>query len=109
LGTHDRRSSSRIGHRGNVERQAYGHLTAAKISDLSALSACRQCAHLSSDPTDAPDRAAMRLLLVEDHGPMREMIADHLVEQGFAVEAVRCGKDALAAADGVDYDAVILD
>jgi len=40
---------------------------------------------------------------------MREMIADHLIEQGFAVEAVGRGKDALAAAEGVAYDAVILD
>ena len=51
----------------------------------------------------------MKILLVEDHGPMREMIADHLVEQGFAVEPVSRGKEALAAVDGVDYDAVILD
>ena len=40
---------------------------------------------------------------------MREMIADHLVEQGFAVEAFSRGKEALAAAEGIDYDAVILD
>lgn len=51
----------------------------------------------------------MKFLLVEDHGPMREMIADHLVEQGFAVEAFSRGKDALAAAAGTNYDAVILD
>jgi len=51
----------------------------------------------------------MKILLVEDHGPMREMIADHLIEQGFAVEAVGRGKDALAAAEDVAYDAVILD
>lgn len=51
----------------------------------------------------------MKILLVEDHGPMREMIADHLVEQGFAVEAFSRGKEALAAAEGIDYDAVILD
>ena len=51
----------------------------------------------------------MKVLLVEDHGPMREMIADHLVEQGFAVEAASRGTEALAVADGGDYDAVILD
>lgn len=51
----------------------------------------------------------MKILLVEDHGPMREMIAAHLVEQGFAVEAVGRGNDALAAAESIDYDAVILD
>jgi two-component system OmpR family response regulator len=51
----------------------------------------------------------MKVLLVEDHGPMREMIAAHLVEQGFAVDAVGRGNDALAAAESIDYDAVILD
>lgn len=51
----------------------------------------------------------MKILLVEDHGPMREMIADHLVEQGFAVEAFSRGKDALAATAGTNYDAVVLD
>ena len=40
---------------------------------------------------------------------MREMIADHLMEQGFAVEAISRGKDALAAASGTSYDAIILD
>lgn len=51
----------------------------------------------------------MKILLVEDHGPMREMIGDHLAEQGFAVEAFGRGKEALAAAAGTNYDAVILD
>jgi len=51
----------------------------------------------------------MKILLVEDHGPMREMVADHLIEEGFAVEAVGRGSDALAAVDAAAYDAVILD
>jgi two-component system OmpR family response regulator len=51
----------------------------------------------------------MKILLVEDHAPMREMIADHLVERGFAIEAVGWGKDALAIAEIISYDAVILD
>ena len=51
----------------------------------------------------------MKILLVEDHGPMRAMIADHLVEHGFAVEPVSRGAEALAAAEAIDYDAVILD
>ena len=62
------------------------------------------------DATRNMGNVAMKILLVEDHGPMREMIADHLVERGFAVEAVCDGKDALATATGdVSYDAVILD
>ena len=51
----------------------------------------------------------MKILLVEDHAPMREMIGDHLVERGFAIEAVGTGEDALAAARTGTYDAVILD
>ncbi len=51
----------------------------------------------------------MKILLVEDHPPMREMIADHLLEQGFAVEAVSRGKDALVAVDGTNCDAIVLD
>jgi len=53
--------------------------------------------------------AAMRVLLVEDHGAMREMIAAHLRERGFAVDPVACGEDALAATATAAYDAVILD
>lgn len=51
----------------------------------------------------------MRVLLVEDHGAMREMIADHLKERGFAVDAVGRGDHALAAAAVARMDAVILD
>lgn len=51
----------------------------------------------------------MKILLVEDHPPMREMTAGYLVERGFAVEAVSTGAAALAAADSGAYDAVILD
>lgn len=51
----------------------------------------------------------MRVLLVEDNTSMREMIADHLKERRFAVDAVNCGEDALAAAAAVRFDAVLLD
>jgi DNA-binding response OmpR family regulator len=51
----------------------------------------------------------MRVLLVEDHGAMREMIADHLKERGFAVDAVGRGDHAIAAAAVASLDAVILD
>jgi two-component system, OmpR family, response regulator QseB len=51
----------------------------------------------------------MKILLVEDHRAMRQMIADHLVERGFAVDAVGRGGDALAAVAVASYDAVILD
>lgn len=51
----------------------------------------------------------MRVLLLEDHGAMREMIADHLKERGFAVDAVSRGEQAIAAAGVARFDAVILD
>jgi len=53
--------------------------------------------------------AVMRVLLVEDHGAMREMIAAHLRGRGFAVDPVACGEEALAATAAAAYDAVILD
>jgi hypothetical protein len=34
-----------------------------------------------------PEGATMRILLVEDHPAMREMVADHLARRGFAVDA----------------------
>ena len=51
----------------------------------------------------------MRVLLIEDHGAMREMIAAHLRERGFAVDLVGCGEEALAATAAASYEAVILD
>ena len=51
----------------------------------------------------------MRILLVEDRQAIREMIADHLRERGFAVDAVDCGERALAAAHVAPVDAVVLD
>ena len=56
-----------------------------------------------------PNHIRMRVLLVEDHRAMREMIADHLEERGFAVDAVGRGEHAIAAAAVASMDAVILD
>jgi two-component system response regulator QseB len=51
----------------------------------------------------------MKVLLVEDHAAMREMISDHLVERGFTVDAVGRAEDASAALAVVSYDALVLD
>lgn len=51
----------------------------------------------------------MRVLLLEDNRAMREMIADHLRERGFAIDAASRGQEALAAAEVARFDAVILD
>lgn len=51
----------------------------------------------------------MRLLLIEDHRAMRDLITDHLKRRGFTVDAVACGEEALAATAVASYDAMILD
>jgi two-component system, OmpR family, response regulator QseB len=51
----------------------------------------------------------MKVLLVEDHAAMREMISDHLGERGFTVDAVGRAEDAYAALAVTSYDAMVLD
>ncbi|HYM44398.1 MAG TPA: response regulator transcription factor [Steroidobacteraceae bacterium] len=51
----------------------------------------------------------MRVLLLEDHGDLRRMVADYLSSRGFAVDAVSCGGQALTAIRSTWYDALILD
>jgi len=51
----------------------------------------------------------MRLLVIEDHRAMRDMIANYFRGRGFAADAVGRGEDALAAAATVAYDAIIID
>lgn len=51
----------------------------------------------------------MKILLLEDHVAMREIIADYLVQRGFVVDAVGEGDEALAAVSTTSYDAIVLD
>jgi two-component system response regulator QseB len=51
----------------------------------------------------------MRVLVVEDHRAMREIVIGHLRDRGFAVDGVECADEALAAAPAIDCDALILD
>ena len=51
----------------------------------------------------------MRILVVEDHQAMREIVTGHLRDRGFAADGVKRADEALAAAATIDYDAVILD
>ncbi len=53
--------------------------------------------------------ATVKLLLVEDTISLSDMLAAHLRDRGFAVDAVRTGAAALAAVGRAGYDAVILD
>lgn len=51
----------------------------------------------------------MRVLLLEDHPELCKLIGEHLIECGFAVDAVQCGADAVEASRTASYDAVVLD
>ena len=51
----------------------------------------------------------MRVLLVEDHRALREMMTAHLRGGGFVTDAVARGDEALAAASTSIYDVVVLD
>lgn len=51
----------------------------------------------------------MRVLLVEDHTILRDLIRDHLCGRGFAVDAVDRAETALTATGAVEYDAAIID
>ncbi|WP_027134967.1 response regulator [Geminicoccus roseus] len=51
----------------------------------------------------------MRILLVEDHPALREVMAEHLATRGFVVDAFGRGEDALAAVAVAEYDAAVLD
>ncbi|MGZ4131376.1 MAG: response regulator transcription factor [Actinomycetota bacterium] len=51
----------------------------------------------------------MRVLVVEDHPEMAGMLDARLREDGFAVDVVGSGEDAVAIALEVDYDVIVLD
>lgn len=49
------------------------------------------------------------ILLVEDHPDVSGIVERHLAGRGFAVDAVRRGREAVAASETMRYDAIILD
>jgi two-component system OmpR family response regulator len=51
----------------------------------------------------------MRVLVVEDHERMAELLRRGLTEEGYAVDVVGTGRDAAWMADENDYDAIVLD
>lgn len=69
----------------------------------------------SSTQTCAPNTGgavsgpSMRVLVVEDEAKMASFIRRALEAEGFAVDNVRSGEEAMAAAQGTPFDAVILD
>jgi two-component system, OmpR family, response regulator len=51
----------------------------------------------------------MRLLLTEDDPGMSALLVRALRRQGYSVDAVACGQDALWSVQEIDYDVVVLD
>jgi two-component system, OmpR family, response regulator len=51
----------------------------------------------------------MRVLVVEDHERMAELLRRGLTEEGYAVDVVGTGRDAAWMTDENDYDAILLD
>jgi DNA-binding response OmpR family regulator len=51
----------------------------------------------------------MRLLLVEDYGPLARSVAQGLREAGYVVDAAADGAEGLARAEEGSYDAIVLD
>jgi two-component system response regulator HydG len=50
-----------------------------------------------------------RVLIVDDHGEMAELVADFLAQRGFRADAVVGGKAALGALKKRSYDAIVTD
>lgn len=51
----------------------------------------------------------MRILMIEDYGPLRKSITQGLCEAGFAVDETKDGDEGLAFAEAGDYDVILLD
>ncbi len=51
----------------------------------------------------------MRVLIVEDYGPIRESVSQGLREAGFAVDATGDGREGLWYAESSAYDVIVLD
>jgi DNA-binding response OmpR family regulator len=51
----------------------------------------------------------LKILLIEDHAALREMVAGHLTGRGFAVDEAASAEDARAALAVTSYDALVLD
>src|SRR5437016_741764 len=54
-------------------------------------------------------RSGMRVLLVEDHARMAELIERGLRREGYAVDVTDSGEDGARRAAANDYDAIVLD
>lgn len=51
----------------------------------------------------------MRILLIEDHQPLADLVVKGMRQDGFGIDAFGTAEDGAAAADTIEYDAIILD
>jgi len=51
----------------------------------------------------------MKLLIVDDHGPLRGLLGEHMERCGFVVDQASTGRQALDALEMSRYDAMVLD
>lgn len=59
--------------------------------------------------TPSSEHEAVRLLLVEDDEPLRDMLSDQLDARGYDVHAVADGRAAIGAVGATPFDVIILD
>jgi two-component system, OmpR family, response regulator len=58
---------------------------------------------------ETDDNGAMRAMVVEDERKMAALIRRGLVEEGYAADVARTGKDAIRMAQATAYDVIVLD
>ena len=51
----------------------------------------------------------MRLLLIEDHQPLRDAVSQYLQEAGYLIDSAATGDEGLWAAEGGGHDLILLD
>jgi len=66
-------------------------------------------AKLRSRPSSSPPQGKSRILVAEDHPVNQQLAAKILRRQGFEVELVSCGEQAVAAVDSKTFDMVLMD
>lgn len=59
--------------------------------------------------SDNRNGGAMKILVVDDEDPVRELVKDAMVEQGYQVSCAKNGQEALDLATGTEFDLVFCD
>jgi PleD family two-component response regulator len=91
---------------GGVVRNGWSH-AGLRICDPAATFASLRSDAWALSPENG--EIAMRLLLVEDHEFLAEMVAGGLRREGMAVDVAHDGRDALTRSRVIPYDVIVLD